>query len=381
MPEPFREHPELEKIREEISSLGRKDREAAVKRAEEAVERALEMGRQDYAAVFLAMKAAMLSAEGRKKEAIAVAENAMRMAREAEASEAIVTAATVLIDLYHTSGFQREAERVRALAERHLGEARITTRFRFWNALAILLFDMGKLGEAEKQWRRCLAIAEKMNDPRILAVVYNNLGEVYRIRGQFEEAIELYNTAYRYSEESEEYAGMAVNMLNIADVLRKMGKLDEAERYLRESWKLYEKHRVPRVGAAPLRDLAKLLADRGRLDEARECAARGLELALKSGNRKKIGELLMAEGYVKEVSGDLSGAVKSYLEALKHFQEIEDVVAEAECEVCIARAFMKSGKRAAANTHLQRARRMAEEVGHFYLLQEIARIERDLTES
>jgi len=61
-----------------------------------------------------------------------------------------------------------------------------------WNQLGSLLVRVGQLDDAEKAYREVEFLGSAANDKGLLAVAYGNLGNVYRIRGELDQAEAMY---------------------------------------------------------------------------------------------------------------------------------------------------------------------------------------------
>ena len=296
-------------------------------------------------------------------------QKALEILRDSEDRDVITQIYTSLVDLYHRMGnadaVNRYMERGKPFAE----EAENEIKFGFYNVCAIASFDQGKMGIAQNYWEKCLEIAEKMNDHELLAISLNNIGEIYRIRGEFKKALDYYKRAYEYSQKSAEYVGMSVNLLNMGDVEHSRGNLDKAEEYLRKSAKLYEKHKNKERLSSSYLHLSKVLADRGKMDEALKYGKDAYALADEINSKEKMGESLMAIGYAYFKMEKYGDALKNYNSALRIFTDIGNKVGISECEVAMGEVLVLAGKCDSARYHLERAKTLAEEMKEFKIVQ------------
>lgn len=105
------------------------------------------------------------------------------------------------------------------------------------NLLGQIHLLQGRLGEAEKACEAILAIAETDSHR---AVGYGNLGNVFRTRGDLEEAEAMYRKALAINESLGSKEGTARDYGNLGIVFKTRNDLDEAREAWAESVRLYE---------------------------------------------------------------------------------------------------------------------------------------------
>ncbi len=295
--------------------------------------------------------------------------DALKLLRESKDKDTFARIYTSLVDLYYHSGNIVAANRYIEKGKPFAEDAKDETKFSFYNICAIVNFDQGKIGIARNYWEKCLEIAKRMNNSELLAISLNNIGEVYRIRGEYEKALDYYRRAYEYSKQEEDYIGMSVNLLNMGDVEHASGNLEKAEEYLRKSVELYERHRSKERLSASYLHLARVLADEGKLEDAVKFAMDAYNLAKEINSKVKMGESLMALGYAYARMKKYGDALKHYNEAKKIFTEIDNKVALSECELHIGEMLVNAEKYESAKFHLERAKNLAEKLSEFKIVQ------------
>ncbi len=128
------------------------------------------------------------------------------------------------------------------------------------NNLAIVLWELGRLDEAETHCRAALALRPKFGEAFI------NLGNVLNSRGALEQAEEAYRQGLTCK------PGHVDALCNLANVLRAQGKYAEAETLYRRVIAVQPRHREA------YNNLGNALRDLGRYDEAEKNYRRALEL-------------------------------------------------------------------------------------------------------
>jgi class 3 adenylate cyclase/tetratricopeptide (TPR) repeat protein len=242
--------------------------------------------------------------------------------------------------------------------------------------LAALLMNLGRLGEAEHELKRCLDLAGDLGSRKFEAEATCWLGQVRFYRGQSEEAAQLSlqardwleRTADTYFQVQNLVRGLAVYELARDDP-------EAAERWLQEAlpialeiggWVVVETYRF----------LTAALLRQGRLDEARELvgfAQRNLpeeDLYARAG-------VLLAEAAVHSYSGGAESAVAGYEEALGLLAALNMEFEVADTRLVFARALRRLGEEARAREELKRARTLFLEMQAEGVL---AEVERELAE-
>ncbi len=308
-------------------------------------------------------------ADGKMYKAQGILTDALNLALKSGNANITTEIYIALIDLFDRLGEVKISDKYIKEGRKYADKSEESEKFNFYNIVAIHSFNTGKIGLAENYWKKCLEIGEKINDKNLLSIAYNNVGEVYRLRGDYQKALEFYKRAYEVGKEIKNYEGMAVNLLNMGMIEKIRKNFESGEKYLMESLELYKKHKNKIRAAAAHREFAMLLADEGKYDNGIKHAEEGLKIVENLGNTQRIGELTLALGYVYEKKGDLKIALSMYNKAKKIFTETENKVMLSECELYIGRVFLLAGKKDTAEFHLRKARDIAMEIGKFRTLQ------------
>ncbi len=295
--------------------------------------------------------------------------DAIEILKNSKDRDVITQIYTSLIDLYHRIGNMEAVNRYMKKGIPFAEEASNKIKFSFYNVCAIVNFDHGKIGIAQNYWEKCLSIAKEMNDKSLLAISLNNIGEIYRIRGEYEKAVGYYQKAYEQSQKSEDYIGMSVNLLNMGDVAYNSGDLKEAENYLRKSAELYEKHKNKERLSASYLHLSKVLVDMGKEDEALKYGKDAYHLAEEINSKVKMGESLMAIGYVYKKMEGYGESLRNYSKALDIFTEIGNKVSMSECELAMGEVLVLAGKCESSKYHLERAKALGEEMKEYRIVE------------
>lgn len=157
--------------------------------------------------------------------------------------------------------------------------------------LAAVHRQMGNLEEATEVYLSGLSEVDLENQPQLAAMFYNNLGNVYRDRGQYTEALNYFNLALDIAEQLDLAYGQGINYVNQAVV-----------HVLRENWT---------EALASYQQAEPILMSIDRPFEQRA--------------------LFEGYAYVYEAMGDYPAA----LDALSQFNELNDLLISKEIQVAV----------------------------------------------
>ena len=199
------------------------------------------------------------------------------------------------------------------------------------DTLAGVYRDSGRLDEAVELYRRIVdAMGKRRLDPPLEATIWNDYGLALRTQGKLAEAEKLYRRAlaiYRRIGDDESQDQMH-SRNNLAMVLAQEGKLDEAESLLREV--LATQRRVlhePHVDIAiTLNNLSTVVRRRGDLDQAEALARDALaqRRAVLGDHHPAVAQSINNLGALLYYRGDLDGAAAHFAEALAIWRQVYD---------------------------------------------------------
>jgi len=202
-----------------------------------------------------------------------------------------------LADLYRSQGKYEEAgplyQRSLGINETKLGKDHPSVANTL-NNLAELYEVQGKYEEAEYLFKRCLWIYEKAlckdqevttticKDHLYAATTLNNLADLYRSQGKYEEAGPLYDICLGIYEKALgiDHPCIATVLNNIADLYFSKGNYEKAAKLYKSSLEILEKKLGidhPSI-ARPIIDLAKLYFYQGEYEEAESFLERSLRI-------------------------------------------------------------------------------------------------------
>jgi tetratricopeptide (TPR) repeat protein len=231
------------------------------------------------------------------------------------------------------------------------------------NLLGVIMMEEGKPADGETYFIEAKKIAVTEGITPLLVKINLNLGNMYTIRGHWDEAITCYKEALSLLDKRNDYSRQAQFYHNMAVVYKWQGDYDSAMRHLEESIKLSRKannlHEIglayldeaeiycykkdfssstslattafqifsklgDRLGVADVyRVFGMIYRESGHFDQAWTYFKNSLRINRDYNNPLNLGETLSEMGYFYQVTGDKEKAKEHYELALKYFQQIQ----------------------------------------------------------
>jgi tetratricopeptide (TPR) repeat protein len=226
--------------------------------------------------------------------------------------------------------------------------------------LGSILINMGALDEAQRELRRCFALAGEAGSHRDEARAAHMLAYVQYYRGDHVESESLATRAAEWLERTADALFQIQNLNLLAIQALARGAHSEAEQFLKEALPLALE------GESLVLDTYRLLTEaivgEGRLAEAAELvefAARSLP----DEDPIARAQLRLAQGVVAVAEGNRDLAVERYGEAIAIFDEQECLTDLAESLLALGRALQTLGDGPAAHEAFARARETSARIG------------------
>lgn len=182
---------------------------------------------------------------------------------------------------------------------------------------------MGRLREAERSFRRALAISRELGDPTGEATALNNLGAIYE----------------------------------------RQGRIDEALLHYQQSLALREALGVPEDVAATLNNVAGVLYWNEEWDDALTAFQRVLDMATTLGDRAGQAQAWLNIGATCEQIGRADEAEQAYQRTLAIYANLEDAAGQAQVLNNLGIVYYNLGENRRALQHFQQSLQIKEALG------------------
>jgi tetratricopeptide (TPR) repeat protein/energy-coupling factor transporter ATP-binding protein EcfA2 len=160
------------------------------------------------------------------------------------------------------------------------------------------------------------------------ASILDNLGNVYRVRGELDKAEDMHKKSLEINERLERFEWIANNYRNLGIVSRVRGEFDKAEEMQKKSLAINERLGKLEGMADNYGNLGNIYEIRGELDKAEEMHKKSLDIEERLGRLEGMAKDYGNLGDIYKKRGELDKAEKMYKKSLAIFQEINLTEAE-----------------------------------------------------
>ncbi|NQE52820.1 Photosystem I assembly protein Ycf3 [ANME-1 cluster archaeon GoMg3.2] len=173
----------------------------------------------------------------------------------------------------------------------------------------------GELDNALEYFEKALKLNEELGSKEGIAISLGNIGNACQIKGELDKALEYYEKALKLDEELGSKEGIAIGLGNIGNVYKIKGELDKALEYYEKSSKLNEELGSKGGMAIGLGNIGIVYVNKGELDKALEYFENALKKFKDVGNRIETARTLMSLGDVFVLKGEKERALDCYSDA------------------------------------------------------------------
>jgi tetratricopeptide (TPR) repeat protein/transcriptional regulator with XRE-family HTH domain len=216
-------------------------------------------------------------------------------------------------------------------------------------SLGMTRMSLGQYALARAHYRQALALTEEW--PQGRAAIRGNLGIIYYLRGQLDEAERHYKMSLQINREIGNRHGEGIRLGNLAGVYHTSGEFRLAIRYYADALAIYRELGNQHGEALIMCNLADTRRDMGRPQEAVEFAGRALAISAQLSS--KVVEALAAKCLAAAYRdlGQQDAALSAARQAISSSQTIGDAAIEVASLNVLASIERDKGDGAAATIH------------------------------
>jgi len=196
----------------------------------------------------------------------------------------------------------KEAHQAGIEVSKRLGTLGNRTRAYNCGNLGLIFEHEGKYEDAIRMHQEALEINGRLGRNAGEALNRSHLARALLGDGQVQEAKRHNALALVHDKFHNNLEGLAYNNSTLGDIQRVGGNIDEAVQAYKKAAELYEKVDHPRGHAANLAKLGKAKSECGELDQARDLLARAEVIAQESGDRDVLKDIRSALAEVRETT-------------------------------------------------------------------------------
>jgi len=222
---------------------------------------------------------------------------------------------------------------------------------------------LGRLDEAEDNYRALLQRAESDRDEPHRARAWLNIGNVRTRRAEYAAALEAYERALEGYERLEREPDAAEVLRRIAHVEARTGDYPAARKRLARAESAARGLSDQALRRRCLTDRWYVHLQQGENAEALECLREAREIVDRSEDRRGLALVLHGQGRSLEFQGRFPNAIQCYEEALGIAREIGDVPLVATCATGLGGAYARLGEYGRAITFFDESLEIGRRIG------------------
>jgi len=230
--------------------------------------------------------------------------------------------------------------------------------------LSIIKFELGNAEEALQTAERLVQSARAHGDQALECDVLTNLGEMHRLSGRFEQALDCFRSAHLLAQRLADPHNLAVLANNIGAVHDQLGNLDEALESFNDALRLFQALGDGRNLVDTLVHLAGARLRAKQLDEAAAHISRGFALAAQLNDPLRQARLHLVAGQLQRARKNHSEAVASLHTALTYAQRAAALLEQARALHALGDICAAGDDRTAAREHWRRAAELYRQLDH-----------------
>jgi len=225
-----------------------------------------------------------------------------------------------------------------------------------------ILFDIGRIDEAEQAFQHDLKIRRQLNDRRGEAATLSRMGNLARLHDQLEQAQSYFEQALALRREVQDRANEAVDLGYLGDVAGARNQLEQAQSYYEQALAITRDVHDRQGEGVNLKTLGDVAFRRGHLEVAESYYEQALAIANEIQDRKGEGAARTALGNVARQRGDLEAAESYYEQALAIANEIQDLIGESAARTALGNVAFRRGHLEVAESYYEQALMIDREV-------------------
>ena len=261
---------------------------------------------------------------------------------------------------YHSAGdYQRAIEFGKMAVERY------PRNVAAYVCLGASYYKIGELKLALEAMKRAESLATSKKD---LMVIYNQLGNIYKMRGDLDSALLYHSRELSLSRELGNKRGEAIALGNIAGIYDKKGELDKALEYYELSLRLKteDKDKAPTYN-----NIAIIYLKKGDYKKAIEYLEKAIEIGIRVGNYHGVAQWMLNLGEIYRRAKEFSKAEETLKEGLTRIQRIGDKYWEAGAYKYLGWLYRDMGRTALAKKYFTKAFELYKSIGAESAVEEV----------
>lgn len=246
---------------------------------------------------------------------------------------------------------------------RDYGEQDAATKYKSLGTLGQIELSRGKLDDAESYSKTSLALAEDVDDMKVVAANLGTLSFIESTRGNMDNARTYAQRSHALYEELGRKRDLIGSLSRLGAIEIESGNLDAAEGFWSRGLVIAEEFGDMEEIATLLNNLGVATMNRSNLDAAETYLSRSLELNKELGHKAGTASNLGNLGRIEKSRGNLAAAEDYQRRSLALEIDLDNKQGMAESYNSLGIIEMSRGGLAAAETHFRRSMTLNQELG------------------
>lgn len=190
-----------------------------------------------------------------------------------------------------------------------------------YNNIGVLFKNRGNLDDALDNYLKSVRIQEENKFLDALPYTYNNIGTIYSLKSEFEKALEYFNKALEQFESIDHKLRIIGTLNNIGNVYSDLEEYDYALNYYLKSLTIYEEMEDNSQAFIPFNNIGNIYFKKGELDNAVAFYEAGYDLEIINNDVNAQANALHNIGTVYKTKREFEAAIEKFNEAMSLAQE------------------------------------------------------------
>lgn len=269
---------------------------------------------------------------------------------------------------YHIGRFENAHEWADRMREYAIEIGDRKTEAQAYNDIGVLYKVRGDIADAKVNHSKALSIRREIGDERGISQSLMNIGIIYKNLGEYADALEYQMEALAIKERLGLSAELATSYQNIGVLYRHLKDYEQALTYYDQALEIHRETEQPIRISTTLSNLGELYALMGRHDDSMEKTKEALHIAREADNVSGVAVCLENLGSLYADLGDYDNAEITLLEAIHLAEEAGIKRSIGNTSLALARVLAKKRELNKVRQLLEKAVVVAEEIGERPLL-------------
>ncbi|MCC7431237.1 sigma 54-interacting transcriptional regulator [bacterium] len=232
----------------------------------------------------------------------------------------------------------------------------------------VIFWRKGEFEKALEFYESSLKRYEKRSDELNSVAVISNIGLVHAARGDYKQAMECYEKKLKISEESGNLLEISKTIGKIAEVQRLLDNYEEATKLYEKQLKIAEENGFKTEISNASGNIALVFYTKGDFEKALEFTEKQLKIDESIGNKEGMGRAFNELGNIFWKKGDYKKAIYFYEKCIKISDEINNKIISSAALTNVGILQMEEGNYEQSILTLTKALNFNEKIGNKQLL-------------